>query len=176
MTGVAPDHRGPWDPVIAAVGLALSGDVDGGRRDLLDCWERTTVEQHAERCVLAHYLADLEADVADEVAWDERALAEYGHVADTDLAPVGIPSARGLAASLHLNLGHGYLRQGRVDQASDQLEAGLAAVDALGDDGYGAMVRSGLDGLRERVARACTDRRATGKSKYVSGNGPSSRV
>ncbi len=143
-----------WDPVIAAVGLALSGDTDRGRRDLLACWEQTTAAQHAERCVLAHYLADLEAELADEVAWDERALSEYVHVADADLAPIGIPSARGLAASLHLNLGHGYLRQGRVDEATDQLEVGLSAVDALGDDGYGAMVRSGLDGLRERVAGA----------------------
>ncbi len=73
-------------------------------------------------------------------------------LADDALAVIGIPSARAMAPSLHLNLGDGYLRQGRVDEAGEQLDAGLAAVDGLGDDGYGAMVRGGLDRLAERLA------------------------
>ena len=59
-----------------------------------------------------------------------------------------------MAPSLHLNLADGYLRQGRVEEAARQLDAGLAAVDALGDDGYGAMVRGGLERLAERLAQA----------------------
>ena len=55
------------------------------------------------------------------------ALSEHAHVADEDLAPLGIQSAAGLAPSLHLNLGDGYLRQGRVDAAGVQLAAGLEA-------------------------------------------------
>ena len=94
------------------------------------CWTSGTAprpDTAAQRCVLAHYLADLEDDVADEVAWDERALAAYGDVCETELAPIGIPSAAGLAPSLHLNLGDGYRRQGRADQARHQLERGLSA-------------------------------------------------
>ncbi len=63
-----------------------------------------------------------------------------------------LPAAAGLAPSLHLNLGNGYLRQGRTPDARDQLNAGLAALGALPDDGYGAMVRRGLTGLEERIA------------------------
>jgi hypothetical protein len=59
-----------------------------------------------------------------------------------------------MAPSLHLNLGDGYLRQGRVAQARVQLDAGLAAADALGDDGYGALVRGGLERLAQRLASA----------------------
>ncbi len=99
-----------WDAIIAAVGLALSGDQGAGRHALSTCWELTSEGDHAQRCVIAHYLADLQQHLDDEVAWDERALQAYPHLTDADLTPIGIPTARGLASSLHLNLGDGYLR------------------------------------------------------------------
>ncbi|NVC25058.1 hypothetical protein E7Z53_16665 [Kocuria salina] len=70
---------------------------------------------------------------------------------DEDLAPVGIASARGMAPSLHLNLGDGYLRRGEVEAARDHLEQGLAAAEALPPEGYGKMIRSGLEGLAQRI-------------------------
>ncbi len=106
------------------------------------------------RCVIAHYVADLQSELDQEVAWDERALAAYASVADSELEPIGIPSSRALAPSLHLNLGDGYLRQGRLDLAQRQLEAGLASRDALGDDGYGTLIRNGLAALGDRLDRA----------------------
>ena len=140
-----------WDDIQAAVGVTLSGDRAQGRHDLQACWAGTAETDHAQRCILAHYLADLEDDLAGEVAWDEHALTAFTHVHDTDLAPVGIAAAAGLAPSLHLNLGDGYLRQGHTTQARDQLAAGLAALSALPDDGYGTMIRRGLTGLQERL-------------------------
>lgn len=139
-----------------AVGTALGGDPTTGRQQLLACWAATSDTDHAPRCVLAHYLADTETDLDAEVEWDELALAAFTSVDDGDLAPVGIPSAAGLAPSLHLNLGEGYLRQGRLVDAEAQLSAGLAAVDLLGDDGYGSMIRSGLERLRERYKSTAT--------------------
>lgn len=143
-----------WDRVTGAVGLALSGDRRGGRDALSDCWTGTTETDHAQRCVIAHYLADLQSSLDEEVGWDERALSEHAQVADEDLAPLGIASAAGLAASLHLNLGDGYLRQGRVDAARAQLDAGMQARNVLPIDGYGSLIRSGLDRLEERVHQA----------------------
>lgn len=142
----------PWDDIVSAVGVSLNGDRAQGQRDLRACWAGTTDTDHAQRCVLAHYLADLEDDIDDEVAWDERALAAHAHVGEADLVPIGISAAAGLAPSLHLNLGDGYLRQGHLTEATDQLDAGLAACSALPDDGYGAMIRRGLTGLQERLA------------------------
>ena len=141
---------GDWDGVLAAVGTAQQG-LDGGREALVAQWEATGVDDHAQRCVLAHYLADREPDLADEVAWDEQALHEHALLDDDALAAIGIASTRAMAPSLHLNLGDGYLRQGRLDEARVQLGAGLAACDALGDDGYAAMIRDGLTRLAERL-------------------------
>ena len=145
-----------WDEVIAAVGAAQQGR-EGGHEALLAQWEATAVDDHARRCVLAHYLADGEPELADEVAWDEVALREYALLADDALAAIGIPSARGMAPSLHLNLGDGYLRQGRVEEAQVQLAAGLEAADALGDDGYGALVLGGLERLAAHLATGAGD-------------------
>lgn len=145
-----------WDEITTAVGLMMGGAAEEGGSALRRCWAETGEEDHAERCVIAHYLADLEAELDDEVAWDERALSAYAGVDDGDLAAVGIPHARGMAPSLHLNLGDGYLRQGRIEEAQAQLAAGLAHQDALGADGYGTLVRKGLIGLGERITAVAT--------------------
>ena len=143
-----------WPTILEAIGLAQTGDRTTGQQALLTCWEQTDPAQHAFRCVLAHYLADVEDSVDDEVAWDTTALAEYAHLRGDDLAGVGIPDAAGLAPSLHLNLGDGFLRQGRTAEAAEQLRAGLGVVAALGDDGYGRMIRDGLDRLASRIDSA----------------------
>lgn len=140
-----------WESVIAAVRLSLGPDRDEGRRQLLACWRDTSPTDHARRCVIAHYLADLEPGLADEVHWDELALAAHADLGDTDLVQIGIASAAGLAPSLHLNLGDGYLRQGRVDEARRQWEAGSAAATLMADNSYGRMIRKGLRGLDQRL-------------------------
>ncbi|MBT9256299.1 hypothetical protein KMZ32_06420 [Phycicoccus sp. MAQZ13P-2] len=143
-----------WDDITKAIGLTLGGDREEGGTALRACWSQTSETDHAQRCVIAHYLADLEAEVADEVMWDERALAEYEHVEGAELAPIGIPDAAGMAPSLHLNLGDGYLRQGRIADARKHVDAGLAGQHVLDTGGYGAMIRQGLARLADRVEAA----------------------
>lgn len=143
-----------WTAITSAIGLALGGDRAGGREALLTCWADTAEHDHAQRCVIAHYLADTQDLLADEVAWDERALAEHSDVEDGDLAHLGIPSALGLLPSLHLNLGDGHLRRGDVELAAMHLRRGLAAADVLGDDGYGGMIRGGLTRLQAMLDEA----------------------
>ena len=141
-----------WEKIIDAVSVALGGDKWEGRRRLLACWEETVPQDHAYRCVLAHYLADTETALDDEIAWDEAALAAHDGVRDEELVPLGIPSAKGFVPSLHLNLGDGYLRRGDLEAARRHLAQGLAGADSLSPDGYGAMIRAGLDNLGKRIA------------------------
>ncbi|MEP6649066.1 MAG: hypothetical protein ABJA74_04035 [Lapillicoccus sp.] len=141
-----------WTAILEAVGRSQTDDRASGRDGLDGCWQRTGPDDHAYRCVLAHYLADLQDCLDAEVSWDETALEEYAHLRGPDLAAIDIPDAAGLAPSLHLNLGDGYLRQGRVDEAAEQLRRGRAAIGTLGEDGYGRMIRAGLAGLESRIS------------------------
>ncbi|WP_431814051.1 SDR family NAD(P)-dependent oxidoreductase [Kocuria sp. cx-455] len=140
-----------WGAVLDAVQLTLSGHHELGEKALRECWSDTTSAEHAPRCVIAHYLADLQSTVAAEVEWDERALAEFVHVSDADLAPIGVPSAKGFAPSLHLNAGDGYLRMGRIEDAWKQLESGELALQELERDGYLQFIAQGLQRLRQRL-------------------------
>lgn len=140
-----------WGPVTEAIATAQSGDVEGGRAALEAVWDGTRPGDHAVRCVVAHHLADLQTELDDEIAWDERALAELPHVGDADVAGLGLASAAGFAPSLHLNLGDGHLRRGDAATARHHLQQGRATLAALGEDAYGVMVRRGFERLAARI-------------------------
>ena len=140
-----------WSRVTDAIGLTQRGEVDRGRAELEACWEASSDDDHAVRCVVAHYLADLQTELDEEILWDERALVELPHLRDEDVTGLGVESVAGFAPSLHLNLGDGYLRRGDLDAARHHLEQGRASLGALGDDAYGVMVRRGFERLAARI-------------------------
>jgi tetratricopeptide (TPR) repeat protein len=108
-------------------------------------------------CALAHAMADLQDDVHDELVWDRRALAAADLITDERAASAGISAGvAGFYPSLHLNLGDCYRRLDDFDQAHEHLRQGLAAVNSLGDDGYGLMIRRGLERLGERLGASPT--------------------
>ena len=88
-----------------------------------------------------------------DLAW-WWALVALGVVVVIVLVSRRLERAAAMAPSLHLNLGDGYLRQGRVADAVAQLTLARASLDTLGADGYGDLVRRGVDGLSERLAAA----------------------
>lgn len=89
----------------------------------------------------------------EELLWDRRALDAADLLSDDRVAGAGATgTAAGCYPSLHLNLGECYRKLGDTEQAREHLERGLAAVSALGDDGYGRMIESGPHRLAERIA------------------------
>ncbi|MBD7996178.1 hypothetical protein H9639_12805 [Arthrobacter sp. Sa2CUA1] len=140
-----------WTAITTAIGTALGGDQQAGKEALMSCWNATGPTDHAQRCVLAHYLADTETDLELEISWDEAALQEHRHLDEDDLAPLGIPSTRGMLPSLHLNLGDGYHRNGKITAAREHLALGMASSSALANDGYGKMIAAGLENLARRI-------------------------
>jgi hypothetical protein len=85
--------------------------------------------------------------------WDLRALSAAEHISDHRAAEAGMTaSVASLYPSLHLNLGECYRKLGQPEPAAEHLRRGLAAAGALTDDGYGRMVRGGLDRLAVRLA------------------------
>ena len=145
-----------WESVLEAVGQAVNGRSEVAKAALEKCWNEATEQDHAQRCVLAHYLADQQERLESETSWDEEALSAFAHLRDGDLAAIGVPSTAGFAPSLHLNLGDDYLRAGRVQDAKNQVARAQESVALLPEQGYGAMIREGVGRLQERVEAATT--------------------
>ena len=146
---------------VTAVVQGQAGDRAAARRELAALW--TEVEQSGgdafHRCVIAHFLADVQDDVRDELMWDERALAAVAGVTD-ERAQEYHPSlqVRGFLPSLYLSLADDHRRLGDAARAHELLERARGTVDALGDDAYGGLVRSGLDNVARALAEGSTER------------------
>ncbi len=140
-----------WQEISAVLGgMAESGGDRLARLTAL--WDCCPDDQATLRCVIAHYAADLEPEAADELRWDERALAAWRESDATDWDEIGIADPAAMLPSLHLNLGDDHLRAGDRPAALRHLAVARSGLDSLPDDGYGQMIRAGVLGLAERCA------------------------
>ena len=96
------------------------------------------------RCAVAHALADVQDDDADEQAWDERALDEAGAAAHEPV-PEGMPPIADLLPSLHLNLADVNRRRGDRASARHHLDRGREALASLAADAGQPHIADALD-------------------------------
>lgn len=142
--------------VTAAVQRGQAGERVTARHDLEAIWAE--VEQGGgddfHRCVIAHFLADLQEDEHTELMWDERALAAVEGVTDERAQAFHASlHVRGFLPSLYLSLADDHRRLGDANRAQEFLGKARATSDALGDDAYGELVR----GVMEKVGRALAE-------------------
>ncbi|WP_431982709.1 hypothetical protein [Streptomyces qinglanensis] len=137
-----------------AMVLQHAGDLDGARQRFAEIWEGIAVDGDPfHRCVLAHYMADLQPDPQDELAWDLRALDAAASVTD-DRAEQhdSCLAVRGFYPSLHLNLAADFRRLGDTKQARTHLGRAREHLDALNDDACGHGIRSAIRRLAGQLA------------------------
>ncbi|GAA1793304.1 Get4 family protein [Planosporangium flavigriseum] len=145
------------DLIMARIGqgveLGQRGERAAARSLFAKIWDEIGLTGDAlHRCALAHSMADVQDDVREELMWDLRALEAADSLTDERVWQAGVSgSVRGFYPSLHLNLGEAYRKLGDLERARHHLERGWAAVGVLADDGYGQMVKGGLDRLAERL-------------------------
>lgn len=148
---------GELDPVMVRLGEAIAaghqGDRAGARSLLLALWDELEPDGDAvQRCGVAHALADVQDDLHEELAWDLRALGMAEHITEEQVTAAGVGgTVRAFYPSLHLNLGDVYRRLGEFELARTHLELGQESEDALEDDGYGQLLRAGLERLARRL-------------------------
>jgi hypothetical protein len=144
------------DRIMAAVAVLHAGDQAKARALFATLWEDAEVSRDpARRCVLAHYAADAQDDIAQELAWDQRALAAAEAASDATIV-VGDTtlSISAFLPSLHLNLGDVCRRSGLLERAWDHAVQARAASVVLAQDGYGTAVRAAIERLADRLADA----------------------
>ncbi|GID27830.1 hypothetical protein [Paractinoplanes brasiliensis] len=143
--------------IAAAVARGQSGDRAGARQALAQLWDGSGDPLH--RCSIAHYAADLQESVADELMWDERALAEASRLTDARAKSYDAAwQVRALLPSLRLNLADAHRRAGDPEAARIHLSAALEHLDALPDDDYGKLIRAGVGRVRAVLAAGSVER------------------
>jgi hypothetical protein len=146
--------------IVAAVELGRGGDRSAARLALESLWDEMG-EQDGDpfhRCVLAHFMADLQDDGRAELEWDERALVAVASVTD-ERAREYDPSlqVRGFMPSLYLSLADDHRRLGEAERAREFLDRARSVSDVLGDDPYGATVNDAMEKITRALAEGSTE-------------------
>lgn len=151
---VADMDRELWSRITDTITMSREHDRVTSREAFRSVWDDTPPTEHVLRCVIAHYAADCEDAPEHERAWDESALREFELAPEEGWAEVGIADPTGMLPSLHLNLADVAHRCGDVDVARTHLVLATEHLQRLPDDAYGATVRTGVEGVRERIGSA----------------------
>ncbi|MFD9593704.1 hypothetical protein ACFWA9_13230 [Kitasatospora sp. NPDC059973] len=156
----AHDAAGTDDRVLERLTLGLEGveaAQRGRRAQARESFERLWHELGERgdvfhRCVLAHYLADLQDDPHAELEWDRRALAAADSLtAERAQTYAAALQVRAFYPALHLNLASDHLKLGEPEPAREQLERAVRSLDALPQDAYSAGIRTAVEELRQRL-------------------------
>jgi len=147
----------------AAVERGRTGDRADARAALEALWTEIGEDDGDafHRCVIAHFTADLQEDDRRELLWDERALAAVAEVTDERARAQMFDESlqvRSFMPSLYLSIADDHRRLGDAEQAADFLARARSASDALGDDSYGAMVKSIMENIAAALAAGSTER------------------
>ncbi|KFA91414.1 hypothetical protein [Archangium violaceum] len=137
--------------ITEAIERGQRGEREEARRMFAEIWKELSPDGDPfHRCLLSHYMADLQDDPHEELAWDLRALEAADLVPEERARSYHETlSVKGFYPSLHLNLAEDYRKVGDLARAREHVARARDSVEALGDDGYARMIRAGI----ERLAR-----------------------
>jgi tetratricopeptide (TPR) repeat protein len=128
---------------LCAEGMDLEGEGknEEAAKVFLQAWEQAGDDK--EKFTAAHYVARHQKSVADKLAWDEIALELAFKIKDD--------SVKGAYPSLYLNIAKGYEDIEQFEKAIKNYETALSYVDFLHEDGYGKMIKGGVENGLERI-------------------------
>jgi rifampin ADP-ribosylating transferase len=128
-----------------AQGMLLEGEgkTEEARALFLQAWREAAND--FEKSTSAHYVARHQQNTADKLKWDEIALHAALQVPDENI--------KEYYPSLYLNIAKDYEDLDDIDNALKNYHLALSSADALIDDGYGKMIRSGILNGIERVTQ-----------------------
>lgn len=151
MTG----DTGRMPRILEAVALQQRGDNAEARSVLIALWHETEENHALERCILAHYLADLETSLEGSLQWNRLALsaAETLRALDVEEVFPGV-ALRAFFPSLHLNLAEDYRLLGDRISAGRHLAEARAALTGLEDEGLVGMIRGGVERMERTLSEA----------------------
>jgi tetratricopeptide (TPR) repeat protein len=122
---------------LCAHGMELEGE---GRPDEASAAFQQAWEQAAndfDKFIAAHYIARHQQTVADKLKWDETALQLALNIKEDGI--------EGTFPSLYLNIAKCYEDLNDFAKAKENYQNALSYTDFLLDDGYGNMIKAGIE-------------------------------
>lgn len=141
--------------VLDAVQCALAGEVEAARRRLVELWATLPPDDLFHRCVLAHYLADLQAEPNAELHWDQLAL-QAALAAAPESFEQQLPGItwESFLPSLYLNLASSYERTSSPLLAQDHARLALRSAAKLPTGPLAATTREAIVRICQRLGVA----------------------
>lgn len=140
-------HFDPDNPVnklcVEGLGCEGRGDTAAANRAYRRAWDLAGTA--LEKLTAAHYLARTQPGITGKLRWDQAAL-------DLALSLTETP-AQALLPSLYLNTGKCHEDLGDLEAANANYTQALQHAPSLPADGYGSMIRSGIEAALRRVKR-----------------------
>jgi len=128
---------------LCASGMGLEGE--GKNEEALNLYQRAWAEaaNDFEKFTSAHYIARHQKSVAEKLKWDETALQLALKINDE--------TVRGSYPSLYLNIAKCFEDLNDPDNARKNYQLAFSFTDLLPENGYGKMIKSGIEKGIERV-------------------------
>ena len=128
---------------LCADGMTLEGKGDkrGASQLFLQAWLRSATD--FEKFTAAHYVARHQKNISDKLKWDKTALKHALNINDE--------STKETLPSLYLNIGKCYEDLNDLDNAKSNYQAAFSYAVFLPDNGYGNMIRTGIEKGLERT-------------------------
>lgn len=146
--------------ITAEVERGRGGDQAAARLNLEALWAEIGQDDGDpfHRCVLAHFLADLQDDPRAELRWDERALHAVAAVTDERAQRYDSSlQVRGFLPSLYASLADDHRRLGEMERAREYLDQARSVQDVLGEDPYGMLVKGIIIDVAAALAEGSTE-------------------
>ena len=118
-----------------------AGKPEEAREIFEQAWNES--KDDFEKFTSAHYVARHQQSVADKLKWDETALY---HAMKIDA-----PQIKDTYPSLYLNIAKCYEDLGDRENARKNYELAFSFTHLLADDGYGNMIRGGIQNGLARI-------------------------
>lgn len=129
---------------ICAEGMAAEGKGENETAFTLFKQAWTEAGDDFEKFIAAHYVARHQTSVEDKLKWDETCLQLAKKLNDE--------SVKTFYPSLYLNIGKCYEDLNEIENARTNYQLASSFAHYLPDDGYGKMIRSGIEAGIERVS------------------------
>lgn len=135
----------PENRVVKLCTQGMEAEFAGRIDDASECFRKAwdLAQDDYEACIAAHYVARHQPTFADNLHWNEVALAR-ANAADGE-------QVRDFYPSLYLNLGHSYEVNGDLSAARLHYELAAERAGALAAGPYGDMVRRGVANALARI-------------------------